>query len=345
MVNQGFKQSTADPCLFVRNTNGNKLLVLIYVDDGLIAGSDEHDLEGFVHALQSEFQVKVHDPNNYLGIQIKKDKQNGNITLDQEAYTQRILQKFGMESANPVSTPTENSVSISSEEPFDEVEAYRTAVGMLLFLATGTRPDIIYAVSTAAQKVQLPTKGDWQRVKRIFRYLRGTTNLCLEYKQESQGGLEGFTDADFATDADRRSRTGIVCKYAESPISWSSQKQASVSLSTCESEYIAASEGAKQLVWLRRLFGDLANDGKPTLYVDNAGAVRLSKNPEFHKRSKHISVRYHFVRERYEDGSIDVKHIEGTNQVADICTKGLPRPRFQKLREMLGISKLRGSVG
>ncbi|KAG5875629.1 hypothetical protein JTB14_023143 [Gonioctena quinquepunctata] len=140
----------------------------------------------------------------------------------------------------------------------------------------------------------------------------------------------------------RRSRTGIVCKYSAGAITWASQKHKSVVLSTTEAEYVAASEGTKEVIWLIRLLNEFAQHSEyiPTIRVDNASAIKLAKNPEFHKRSKHIEMRYHFVREKYQEGVIKIEHIDGQKQIADIMTKPLPHIRFEILRNLSGIIRL-----
>lgn len=159
-------------------------------------------------------------------------------------------------------------------------------------------------------------------------------------KLGNPGVLEIFTDADFAGDeTTKRSTSGMISRYAGAAITWMSKKQRSVALSTTESEFVAACEGAKEAIWLTRMLNEISKfKSKPTLYIDNASAVKLVKNPEFHKRSKHIEVRHYFVREKYLDGSLQVQHLEGENQIADIMTKPLLHVRFAKLRCMMGLS-------
>lgn len=165
-----------------------------------------------------------------------------------------------------------------------------------------TRPDLAYALSIVSTKLDSPTQTDWIAMKRVYRYLKGTTNYGLLFqKNYKEKKLQVFSDSDFAGDPiTRRSRTGIVSLHLGAAISWLSQRQRCVILSSTEAEYVAANEGTKELVWLRYLLNKVTKISyTPTLLVDNVGAIKLAKNPEFHKRTKHVEVKYHFVREKY----------------------------------------------
>lgn len=210
-----------------------------------------------------------------------------------------------------------------------------------MYLAITTRPDIAFSVSVVSQSLESPKQSDWQAVKRIFKYLRGTLSTKLLYRTNYKPGmLEAFSDADYAGDIQtRRSTSGIVCKYFGGAISWMSQKQRSVALSMTEAEFIAASEGTKEVIWLKRLLQEITVLNEvPTLMIDNASAIKLVKNPEFHKRSKHVEVRYYFVREKYHEGVINVEHVASIDQIADIMTKPLAKVQYLKLVNMLGLS-------
>ncbi|KAF8777457.1 Retrovirus-related Pol polyprotein like [Argiope bruennichi] len=292
MKDQELKVSTADPCLFIRHKNDKKLLVVIYVDDGLAGGTDRVEVEEFMSQLGHSFQITRGSLNQFL----------------------------------------ENKL-IGKEVP------YRQAVGSLMYLATATRPDLAYAISIVSENLENHRTSDWCAVKRIFKYLRGTVDFGLLYQAKCHPNkLEVYSDADYAGDLKtRRSRTGMVSKFSCGALSWMSQKQKSVVLSTTEAEYVAANESAKELIWLKHLLSDITNLETPSLLVDNASAVKLAKNPEYHKRSKHIDVRYHFVREKFIDGELFIKHVPGEMQLADIMTKPLPSVRFKELRTLLGL--------
>jgi len=178
-------------------------------------------------------------------------------------------------------------------------------------------------------------------VKRILAYLVGSLDVRIEYRYGgSEAGLVGYSDADYASDLEtRRSTTGYIFCMANGPVTWSCQRQKLVTLSTTESEYVAAATAAKELIWLRKLLKDISGqcDNATTLYIDNQSAIKLSKNPELHKRTKHINIRYHFLREKYESGEISIVYIPSEIQKADILTKALHRERFQMLRERLSL--------
>ncbi len=332
----GMQCSDADPCIFYNTAEGHKLLVALYVDDGLVASQNAEDMQQFLLELFSEFSVTVSPASCFLGLQIQQHSDS--VFINQQHYTRQLLAKFNMYDCHPVATPIDKtSVCLKADADDEIVEnvPYREAVGSLLYLATGTRPNISYAVSIVSQALSKPTRQHWTMVKRIFRYLKGTSEMDILYRYEHDSGrLIAYSDADYAGDTmTRRSTSGFICMFMDGPVSWSSQKQRSVALSTTESEHIAASEAAKEVIWLARLFGEITSlSAIPLLRVDNLSAVKLVQNPVYHKRSKHIDVRYHFVREKHENGELMVDHVCGEEQLADVLTKPLSKGRFERLR-------------
>jgi len=291
----GFRQSDADPCLFIMKTDSVKLILALYVDDGLVAATDDTALSELVQKLQVEFKITVKPVTYFLGIEI--DQQSlGSVKIHQSAYTEKLLKQFGMSECRPCVTPI-----ISSEKATDSVKfLYRSAVGALMYLMTGTRADIAYAVSVVSRSMENPTRSDVTQVKRIFRYLRGTTSVGIVYKpQLDNKSLICYSDADHSGDkTSGRSTTGVICMYSGGAISWLSQRHASVAISTTEAEVVAASEAAREVVWLKRLLSDIARYSQvPEIQVDNEPAIRLARNPEYHRRTKHILTHHFFVRE------------------------------------------------
>uniref|UniRef100_A0A5S6Q640 Reverse transcriptase Ty1/copia-type domain-containing protein n=1 Tax=Trichuris muris TaxID=70415 RepID=A0A5S6Q640_TRIMR len=231
--------------------------------------------------MEKEFRIIKGPLDSFLGTEIKLLRDRS-IFVDQETYTRRVLKRFRMDEANAVVTPADTVAFASNEDAvLDRTVPYREAVGALMFLMTTTRPDIANAVSMVSQALEKPTVKEWKAFKRIFKYLRGTVNNGLLYKNNGEASLQCFFDVDYAGDvASRRLRTGVVCMYAGGAVSWLSQKQRSVALSTTEAEYAASSEASRELMWLKRLLLDVTDVKQtPVLFIDNMEAVKLSKNP------------------------------------------------------------------
>lgn len=180
-------------------------------------------------------------------------------------------------------------------------------------------------------------------VKRILRYVKGTLEFGLIYSKKSGNHmLSGFSDSDFAGNVEDRKRTGEMVFYlSESVITWVSKKQHCVALSTYEAEFMTATAASFQGIWLKNLLSYIldTSTGPVVLYVDNRSAIDLAKNPVFHRRSKHIDMRYHFIRQCIERGEIVIKHVCSEEQRADILTKAMVASRFEKMRELLGVKK------
>ena len=374
MLELGMRPSTADPCLFLNDEDGELMTVNVHVDDCMITYTDERKYQRFRKRLESMFQISKSDDNNtFLGVVIErlpngKDDGRGPIYVHQKPYITDILARFRHTDCKPASVPAEPGLKLSKAQmpTTDEGKAamkdvpYRQLVGALLYLANCTRPDIAQAVSSCARFGSNPGPAHWKALKQVLRYLKGTQNLGLVYGKTFAEGIphnciHGYVDGDWGGDADdRRSTTGYVFMSYGGPVSWRSKKQASTALSSCESEYMAASEAAKEAIWLTRLYkedlkiedvsletrGDLTEKeylgAKPlTMFEDNVGCISLSKNPVMHKSSKHIEIRYHFVRERVQDGSLKLVYIPSSENVADILTKSTRKHTFIYLRDKI----------
>lgn len=201
-----------------------------------------------------------------------------------------------------------------------------------------TRPDITFAVHSASQHLEKPEKSHWLAVKRILKYLKGTTTYGLYYPRSGGIHLSVFSDADYAGDVHtRKSTTGFVVKLGEATIAWNSQRQKVVALSTTEAEYLASCQAVKEIVWIQSILKNIMRleEVTTTLYMDCQSAIRLIKNPEYHKRTKHIDVKYHFIREKFNLGIFNLEHVGSADQQADILTKPLTRSSFNKLRQLL----------
>lgn len=337
----GFDACESDPCVFASHKNGSTLILTIYVDDGFVVGTDKASMELVIEHLQREFEIRVMDVNCFLGFEIDQ-RDDGSIFMHQTAYANRILQKFQMENCVPVCVPSDpNQVLCKFDDSGMSDYPYRHLVGSLMYLAIATRPDISYAIGNVSRYMENPTVAHERALKRILKYIAGTKNHGILFKHNGNHQLHGFSDADYAGDVDsRKSTSGYVFLFNDSTISWRSSLQKCVSISTTESEYVSASEAVKEMVWLKRLYEELApnQQTETCFYMDNMSAIRLVKNPEFHRRTKHIDVRYHFIREKFNDGLFKLEHVSTDEMIADIFTKALPKIRFEYLRTMMGIT-------
>ncbi|KAK2396294.1 hypothetical protein QL285_057952 [Trifolium repens] len=239
-----------------------------------------------------------------------------------------------------MSTPMHPSSSLSKEEIGSKVDQklYRGMIGSLLYL-TASRPDILYSVCLCARFQSDPREPHLTAVKRIFRYLKGTTNLGLLYKKSLDSKLVGFCDADYAGDKIERKSTSGNCQFiGENLISWASKRQTTIALSTAEAEYISAAKCCTQLLWMKYQLEDynIAESSIP-LYCDNTAAIHLSKNPILHSRAKHIEIKHHFIRDHVQKGTIDIQFIDTEHQWADIFTKPLAIERFDFIKKNLNM--------
>jgi hypothetical protein len=317
----------------------------VYVDDLIVTGTSTRAIMHFKDQMQSMFAMSdLGLLSFYLGIEVHQS--NASITLKQAAYAAKLVEKAGLADCNPVHIPMEPRLKLSkdSKNPAVDKTLYRSIVGSLRYLVH-THPDITFAVGFVSRFMEEPTTEHWAAVKHLIRYVAGTLHFGCRYERDAgELNLIGFSDADHAGDIDdRKSTTGMVFLLRGSAISWQSQKQKATATSSCEAEYMAASAAACQGIWLRRMLAELlGRDGDTiTLLIDNKSAIQLSKNPVFHDRSKHIDIKYHHIRECVQDGRINVDYVRTSEQLADILTKALPRPRFQELRKKLGIVEIK----
>ncbi len=261
--------------MFIREENDTHLeIIAVYVDDLILLAETSEEIQRMKKCLSDAFQMKDMGELQYcLGVNFHQLENT--ISLSQKQYLLKLLKKYKLQEANPVSTPMDLNVKLMKDDghskKVDSVQ-YQSMVGSLLHAARATRPDIAHAVSVVSKFNAEPTEAHLTAVKRIFRYLKGTLDLVLQYKV-TDGKLLGYADADWANDMDNRhSMTGNVFLMS---ISWLSQKQATVALSTAEAEYIALGSATQEAIWLRRLLSDT-----PTEILEDNHARRYCHSQE-----------------------------------------------------------------
>ncbi|KAL8106255.1 hypothetical protein AgCh_029879 [Apium graveolens] len=308
LLAEGFQQSQSEPTLFFKyNEVGKILIVSVYVDDLLYTGNDELMLKNFKTSMQKEFDMSdLGRMRFFLGIEVLQNSDG--IYICQRSYALEVIRRFNMEGSNSVRNPIVPGSKLSKDEAGVKVDEtyFKQIVGCLMYITT-TRPDLTFVVSLIARFMAKPTEMHYQVAKRVLKYLKGTTNFGILYKRGEVGALVGFTDSDYAGDVDdRKSTSGYVFLINGAVVAWSSKKQPIVTLSTTESEFIAAASCACQAVWMRRILQELGfvQEGGTTIMCDNSSTIKLTSNPVLHSRSKHIDVRFYFLRDLVHEGTL-----------------------------------------
>ena len=339
----GFKQSSSDSCVYF--SLEPFCILAVYVDDMILACESGDYLKKLKQRLGEKFKMKDLGPiKQFLGINIIQEKSS--TFINQSTFTKALLKKFQFENCKPIATPVDVSQKLVNSEEDSELfdpETYQSAVGALLYLSTRTRPDISYAVSNISKFSSKPSKQHWQAVKRIFRYLNGTIDYGILYEKEKISECFGYSDADWAGDqTDRKSTSGHCFTIGSGIVTWKSNKQTCVALSTAEAEYVALSSAAQEAVWMQKLLQEIkfAKAEPILIYEDNQSAIGLAKSSRHHVKSKHIDIKYNFIRSQVEEKRIIVEYCPTENMIADLFTKGLPSEKFKRLRSALGMRSL-----
>ena len=363
----GFRQSKNDPCLYIKEEGEKKIRLNLHVDDCCATYTDVEFYSDFRAELEKEYKLSgATDSNLFLGNLIERTS-DGGIQIHQKHYIEEVLKKFQCEHWKVVPTPARDSVALhKGQSPkTDEERArmakvpYRQIVGSLMWLTVCTRPDLAQALGACARFSADPGEEHWKALKWCLRYLKGTQDLCLRYGRPVAdmpfSPLHGNVDASWGDDLDdRKSTSGYNFISHGGPISWRSRKQKSVALSSCESEYMAANFAGRHAVWLVRLYkddfgyddlsvttyGDLSEKefqgSRPlTIFEDNTGCIQLSRNPVHHGRSKHVEIRYHWLRDKCREGVLKLSKIDTKLNTADIFTKPTKKSTFLFLRDKL----------
>ncbi|CAL3971562.1 unnamed protein product [Diplocarpon coronariae] len=339
----GFTALLADSCiLYNKKLN---IIICVYVDDLALLGPNINSIKSFIKGLEEYFKLKDLGPiKDYLGINIEYNQEKGYIKLYQEAYITKLLTRFDMLAGKPKYIPIEPKIKLEpnpNKATSSEITRFQQIIGSLLFLTLATRPDISYAVIKLARFASNPSKNYIIAVKNLLRYLKGTKSLGLIYKNSPNKYITGYCDADYAGDiGSAKSTTGFSFYLANCLFSWKSKLQSIIAQSTTEAEYMAINSAAKEAVYIKQILLELGFyiQNKLPLYTDNNRALLLAKNPQFHERTKHIAVKYHYIRDLISKGEIDLIYINTLSQKADGFTKPLAKPQFVEFLKQLAIS-------
>ncbi|KAG5666630.1 hypothetical protein PVAND_014646 [Polypedilum vanderplanki] len=323
LIEDGFIQSQADMCFYIKNLSDKSCYLIIHVDDILIAGSD---LE-----IISQTQAKLNE--------------EGNFFINQENYIKKIVSGASLSDAKPSRIPLDvGYYKLEDEVLLEDNKEYRKLIGMLLYVSTNSRPDISSSVSILSQKVVSPSRTDLNEVKRIIRYLNSTRSLSLRLSTQDQNEvIKFYSDANWAEDRrDRKSNSGHIGFVFGGAVSWACRKQVSVSLSSTEAEYIALTEATQEILWLKNLCEDFKINIKFPIEVkaDNHSAIKMVDSHKFSNATKHIATRYHFIKEVKEKGVIQIKYVPAEDNIADMLTKALGAVKLKQLREAAGVINL-----
>jgi hypothetical protein len=345
MRGKGYVRIRSDACVYIWRTDDDFVIIAIWVDDMLLFATTVELERKAISDVSNEWEITdLGVPTRIVGIELAISPDA--ISISSSSYINTILAREKMDTCNSVSTPLDPKVVLVPNPEANEINRsndFARLLGELQYISNATRPDITYAVNRLASYTGNPSLQHYTALKRVLRYLNGTKSYRITYKakSESDDNFVGFADAAYANADESRSTIGYVFLAGDAAITWSSKKLSLTSLSSTQAEYVALSEAAREACWLRNLYTELGllNEEQPTVIVgDNEGAIALTQNPQFHKRTKHIEVRWHWIRELVQEGTIAIESRRDPEQTADILTKALHREKHLKHTREMGLA-------
>ena len=347
----GFIENPMDQCIYQKVSGSKTCFLVLYVDDILLATNDKGMMHGVKQFLSKNFDMKDMGEASYvIGIKIHRDRSRGILGLSQETYINKILERFRMKDCSPSVAPIMKGDKLSLNQcPKNDLEnesmkniPYASVVGSLLYAQVCTRPDIAYAVGVLGRYQSNPGVDHWRAAKKVMRYLQGTKDYMLMYRQTDNLDLVGYSDVDFAGCVDSRiSTSGYIFIMAGGAFSWRSVKQTLIATSTMEAEFVYCFQATSQGVWLKSFISGLRvmdSISRPLkIFCDNSAAVFLAKNNKSGSRSKHIDIKYLAIREHVKEKKVVIEHISTELMIADPLTKGMPPMKFKDHVDRMGI--------
>lgn len=330
---------------FMRLDGGDTLIILVYVDDMALFGSLPA-IKHFKDLIGTRYKyTDMGEIEQFLGLHIHRDRTKKTITINQLRYIRTVIERFDMDNCRPSLTPMVHGTKLianpSPNSDSQRTSRYQSMVGSLMYAMLGSRPDLSFAINKLSQFGANPTEEHLLAAQHALQYLRTTEDLQLTYGISDSTDFHGYTDSDWASDPnDRRSTTGYAFFLAGGTIAWASRKQRSTALSSTEAEYMALTEASQHALWTTHLLHQLGFeiDLPVQIYCDSKGARDIAANNVFHKRTKHIDIKHHFVRELIANETVSVLPVESENNLADVLTKALPKGQHMRLAQLLGLA-------
>lgn len=315
LLEKGFTRGHADWTLFIRNQRDHKLIAQIYVDDIIFETTLDSQALEFAEEMKQEFEMSmIGELTYFLGMQVKQTSEG--IFISQAKYAKDLVKRFGLDGKSHARTPMSTNVKISADLTSKQVDPtlYRSMIGSLPYL-TACRLDIAFSVGVCARFQANLKESHLTAIKRIIRYVNATVNYGICFSRETNLVLAGYSDADWAGNADDSKSTSGGCFYVGTNlVAWMSRKQASISLSTTEAEHIAVGSCCTQLLWMKKLLCDCGfTQDTMAIHYDNTSAINISKNPVQHFRTKHIDIRDHFIRDLVKSREVALMFIPTEN--------------------------------
>lgn len=335
----GFKPTQSDPCVYTHGSGDTLVLLTLYVDDILISGKDPTLVDKLKKELKDRFEMTdMGEVKLILGMEVQRNYEEGTLSITQKGYVQSILDRYGMQESNTVSTPGYGP-ELSANQPEDkllgttEIKKYQSITGSILYLAQCTRFDLCYAANQLTRACSAPGQVHMTAAKHVLRYLHGKPDLPITYKR-GQFRMVSYTDASFGANPDnRKSTTGFLFFLCGALIRFRSKTQSLTAQSTVESELQALSFSAREAVYLSNFMWELGFKTFTTVPInsDSTGALSIAGNSMYSARTKHTALRYFYLRELVKRRKVTIHHVKTQLQLADVGTKHLSKSQFEFL--------------
>jgi len=342
-----FIRSTQDYSLYIYY--GQKMIVLVYVDDLVLRAAGMEDVSCINDALAEACEMTdLGKLQTFLGLDIVRDRSHVLLTIDQPSYINRILKRHGMHNSHPSdtsldpNTQLQKSSTSTTHKPDNEkvsLEIYQSAVGSLMYAMLGMRPNIATSVGLVSKFNQAREWEHWMVVKCIFRYLEATSNDRSQF--EINNNIGGYSDADWESGQARKSIGGYGFLVNGGVISPTSKKHSVIAVLNKVAKYIATRQPMKEMIWLRILLDGIGAfrhiDPMSQLNADNDGAIDFTQNPEYHTHTKHIDIQYHYIWDQVTAKKIHLEYCASSDMVADILTMALELVAHHNHRQAMSI--------